>query len=318
MRHPFTILISTYLLTILNPIKAQESKPKFTGETRVYNTVRTSNKPKIDGVLDDVCWNEGEWGGDFRQQLPTEGDRPSQQTKIKILYDNENIYAAFKCYDTEPEKIDRHMARRDEFSGDIVGVNFDSYHDRRTGFEFNITAAGSKIDLILTNNWSGGNIQGLELNWNPVWDGKVGKMDSGWIAEMRIPLSQLRYSNEPVQVWGLHSWRWINRFGEEDQWNLIPRDHAGALYHFGELHGLENLPVLSRAEFMPYMVGKMKTYEAEQGNPFSDGHDPSIAFGIDGKFGIGSNFTVDYTINPDFGQVEADPSELNLTAFETY
>ena len=156
------------------------------------------------------------------------------------------------------------------------------------------------------------------MNWNPVWDGKVGKMDSGWVAEMRIPLSQLRYSNEKVQVWGLHSWRWLNRNQEEDQWNLIPRDHTGALYYFGELHGLENLPVVSRVEFMPYMVGKINTYEAEPGNPFSDGSDPSVEFGIDGKFGIGSNFTVDYTINPDFGQVEADPSELNLTAFETY
>jgi hypothetical protein len=318
MKQPFTILSAVFFAAILNSAYSQEIKPKFTGETRIYRTLRIAEKPKIDGVLDDACWNEGEWAGDFRQQMPAEGTKPSQQTKMKILYDNENIYVAFKCYDTEPDKTDRQLARRDEFSGDIVGLNFDSYHDRRTGFEFDLTAAGSKIDLILTNQWSGGNAQGLELNWNPVWDGEVGKMDSGWIAEMRIPLTQLRYSNEPAQVWGLHAWRWLNRNGEEDQWNLIPRDHAGALYHFGELHGLENLPIVRRVEFMPYTVAKIKTYEAEQANPFLDGNDPAIAFGMDGKFGIGSNFTVDYTINPDFGQVEADPSELNLTAFETY
>lgn len=318
MKQLFTVLSVAVLAAFFNSLHAQEEKQKFTGEKRIYRTIRTGEKPRIDGMLDDACWNEGVWAGDFRQQMPVEGAKPTQQTKMKILYDNENIYVAFKCYDNEPDKIDRQLARRDEFEGDIIGINFDSYHDRRTGFEFNLTAAGSKLDLILTNAWAEGNIQGLELNWNPVWDGAVGRMDSGWTAEMRIPLTQLRYSNEPVQIWGLHVWRWINRNAEEDQWNLIPRGNAGALYHFGELHGLENLPVVRRVEFMPYTVAKIKTYEQQPLNPYMDGKDPSIAFGMDGKFGIGSNFTVDYTINPDFGQVEADPSELNLTAFETY
>jgi hypothetical protein len=113
--------------------QAKAGDLKFTGETRIYNTVRiTAAKPRIDGVLDDACWQEGEWGGDYRQQMPTEGARPSQKTELKILYDNENIYVAIKAYDNEPEKTDRQMARRDEFSGDIVGVNFDSYFDHRT------------------------------------------------------------------------------------------------------------------------------------------------------------------------------------------
>ncbi len=303
--------VSCFFMVIFGE-KTDAGEPKYTGETRVYNTVRiTSPKPKIDGVLDDACWNEGVWGRDYRQNMPVEGGKPSQKTELKILYDNENIYVAIRAYDNEPDKTDRTMARRDEFSGDIVGVNFDSYFDHRTGFEFNLTAAGSKIDLILTN-------EGFDSNWNPVWDGKVGQEDSAWVAEMQIPLSQLRYGNQPVQIWGLHSWRWLNRNKEEDQWNLIPRDNAGVLYHFGELHGLENLPKVSRVEFMPYTVAKLKTYEKQAGNPFADGSDPSLSVGLDGKFGIGSNFTVDYTINPDFGQVEADPSELNLTAFETF
>jgi hypothetical protein len=286
---------------------------KFNGETRIYQTVRIqSAKPKIDGVLDDACWDEGVWAGDYRQQLPAEGAAPSQKTGLKILYDSENIYVAIKAYDNEPERIDRQMARRDQFAGDIVGVNFDSYFDHRTGFEFDLTAAGSKIDLILLNDNS------FDTNWNPVWDGKVGHMDSGWTAEMQIPLSQLRYGKQEAQIWGLHSWRWLNRNREEDQWNLIPRDNAGPIYNFGELHGLRNLPTVKRVEFLPYALAKAKTYEEEEGNPFADGFDPSFSLGLDGKFGIGSNLTVDYTINPDFGQVEADPSELNLTAFETY
>jgi hypothetical protein len=289
-----------------------DDQSKYTGETRIYNTVHIkSEKPKIDGVLDDACWLEGEWSGNYRQQLPAEGASPSQKTEIKVLYDDENIYVAIKAFDNEPDKIDRLMTRRDELNGDIVGVNFDSYFDHRTGFEFNLTASGCKIDLMLLND-------GWDTNWNAVWDGKAGQMDSGWVAEMRIPLSQLRYSSKDVQVWGMHSWRWINRNQEEDQWNLIPRDNAGMLYYFGELHGLNNLPKVRRIEFLPYVLGKVRTYEKEEGNPFADGTDPAASLGLDGKFGIGSNFTVDYTINPDFGQVEADPSELNLTAFETF
>ncbi len=290
----------------------QDDQPRPVGETRIYNTVRIkSEKPRIDGALDDACWLEGEWTGNFRQQMPTEGAKPSQKTEFKILYDDENIYAAIRVYDNEPEKIDRQMARRDDRAGDIVGVNFDSYFDHRTGFEFDLTAAGSKMDLILTN-------EGFDYNWNPVWDGKVGPMDSGWIAEMQIPLSQLRYSKQQEQVWGLHVWRWINRNRESDHWNLIPRDNYGYMYHFGEMHGLMNLPSVKRIEIMPYAVGKLDVYQKEAGNPYADGFDPSGSLGLDGKFGIGSNFTVDYTINPDFGQVEADPSQLNLTAFETY
>ncbi len=289
-----------------------DDQPKYTGETRIYNTIRIkSERPKIDGVLDDACWLEGEWTGNYRQQMPTEGAPPSQKTELKVLYDNENIYVAIKAYDNEPDKIDRLMTQRDELNGDIVGINFDSYYDHRTGFEFNLTASGCKIDLMLLND-------GWDTNWNAVWDGKVGQMDSGWIAEMRIPLSQLRYGNQEDQVWGMHSWRWLNRNSEEDQWNLIPRDNAGPLYYFGQLHGLSNLPQVRRIEFLPYVLGKVRTYEKEEGNPFADGTDPAASIGLDGKIGIGSNFTVDYTINPDFGQVEADPSELNLTAFETY
>ncbi len=286
--------------------------PPFTGETRVYNTVRIhSAKPRIDGVLDDPCWQEGEWTGNYRQNMPTEGARPSQKTELKILYDDENIYVAILAYDNEPDKIDRQMTRRDERLGDIVGVNFDSYFDHRTGFEFNLTAAGCKMDLIVTND-------GFDANWNPIWDGRTGPMDSGWIAEMQIPLSQLRYGKQEAQVWGLHAWRWINRNRESDHWNLIPRDNAGLLYYFGELHGMNNLPKISRMEFMPYTLAKMEVYPKTEGDPYKDGFDPSAAIGLDGKFGLGSNFTVDYTINPDFGQVEADPSDLNLTAFETY
>ncbi len=301
-----------FITGILMHLQVYADDPPFAGETRIYNTIHIKSvKPDIDGILDDVCWLEGEWTGNYRQNMPSEGAQPSQKTEFKILYDDENIYVAIKAYDSEPDRIDRQMSRRDERLGDIVGINFDSYYDHRTGFEFNLTAAGCKIDLILTND-------GFDTNWNPVWDGKAGAMDSGWTAEMQIPLSQLRYGKQEAQLWGLHAWRWINRNRESDQWNLIPRDNAGVLYYFGELHGLNNLPKIHRMEFMPYTLAKIETYQKTTGDPYKDGFDPSVALGLDGKFGIGSNFTLDYTVNPDFGQVEADPSDLNLTAFETY
>lgn len=278
---------------------------------RIYQTQRIqSNPPKIDGLLDDDCWAEGVWSGNYTQQIPTEGAQPTAETDLKILYDDKYIYMAIRAHD-DPAQIDRTAGRRDNFSGDIVGACFDSYHDQRFGFEFDLTAAGSKIDLVLGN-------EGWDTNWDPVWDGKVAYEDSAWTSEFRIPLSQLRYSDEPEQVWGLHSWRWINRNMEEDQWALIPRDTPARMANIGELHGIMNLPKNRRIELLPYVRGQMHTFEKEEGNPFATGRDTDFAAGLDGKIGLSSDFTMDFTFNPDFGQVEADPSVLNLTVYETF
>ena len=158
-----------------------------------------------------------------------------------------------------------------------------------------------------------------DFNWNAVWTGKVGMEDSAWVAEMEIPLSQLRYSNETEQVWGLHCWRWINRLQEESDWEPQSSTSPGMLYLFGELHGISGLKKSRRFELMPYAVGKLHTFEKQPGNPFAeDGRSWSGTVGADAKIGISSNFTMDLTVNPDFGQVEADPSVMNLTAFETF
>lgn len=281
---------------------------------RVYTTSRlTTEKPVIDGVLDDACWKTGVWEGSFTQWIPDEGGKPSQPTELKILYDNRNIYVAIRAWDSEPEKISRRAGRRDEFIGDIVGVCFDSYHDHRTGFEFDVTAAGQKLDLVLTNP------SNVDLNWNAVWIGKAGREDSAWTVEMQIPLSQLRYSEEKTQVWGLHCWRWIDRFQEESDWEVQSSKGPGALYLFGELHGISDLPPSRRIEVMPYTLGKVNTFEKVPGDPFAESGARWLGNGgLDAKLGLASNFTADLTINPDFGQVEADPSVMNLTAFETF
>jgi len=280
----------------------------------VYITKRISTaRPVIDGKLDDECWKTGTWAGDFHQFIPDEGAKATWPTEFNIQYDDKYIYAAIRAYDGEPEKMHIYSGLRDEFSGDIAGINFDSYHDRKTGFEFNLTAWGQKMDLILTNP------EKIDLNWNAVWQGKSGLEDSAWVAEFEIPLSQLRYSKEDEQVWGLHIWRWINRLQEESDWEYQTKTGPGVLYNYGEMRGIEGLKKSQRLEIMPYALGELETMQKEPGNPFKEsGRNWSGNAGLDAKIGISSNFTIDMTVNPDFGQVESDPSVMNLTAFETF
>lgn len=283
---------------------------------RIYVTKRfTSAPPKIDGKDHDACWAEVSWSQWYVQQMPVEGGTPSQKTRMKVLYDDRNIYVFIRAYDNEPKKIKHFITQRDNLfeGGDIVGINFDSYNDHRTGFEFDVSAGGTQTDLLLNNV----NYMNPDLNWNAVWYSAVTLDDSGWCAEMRIPLSQLRYSNDSVQVWGMHCWRWISRNMEENQWSLIPRNTNAFIHNFGELHGIYGLPKNRRIEIMPYALGSLHNVKKETENPFT-GSTWQGTFGADGRIGLGSNFTFDYTFNPDFGQVEADPSVMNLTAFETF
>lgn len=292
----------------------RDSISKSSPEQPVYVTSRLATaKPVIDGKLTDECWEKGTWAGNFRQWIPNEGAQPTYPTYFNIQYDDKNLYVAIRCHDGEPEKILRRAGVRDEFAGEMTGVNFDSYHDYRTGFEFTVTAWGQKLDLVLfnPNNW--------DLNWNPVWKVKTGLEDSAWVAEYEIPLSQLRYSSKEDQVWGLHVWRWISRLQEESDWEIQSKTGPGMLFNFGELHGIKGLKKSRRLEIMPYTLGNFKTMEKQYRNPFADkGRTWGGNVGLDAKIGISSNFTVDLTVNPDFGQVESDPSVMNLTAFETF
>jgi hypothetical protein len=290
------------------------SKQKKSIQQPTYTTSRlTTGKPVIDGILDDACWKSGTWAGDYNQFIPNEGAPPTYPTEMNIQYDDNNIYIAFRAYDGEPEKIVRMAGVRDEIVGDVVGVTFDSYHDYRTGFEFTISAWGQKIDLVLFNpmNW--------DFNWNAVWKGKVGIEDSAWVAEIEVPFSQLRYSNEEEQVWGMHTWRWISRLSEESNWEKQSKTGPGMLYNFGELKGISGLKKSRRLEIMPFVLGDLKTMQEQPGNPFTkNGRAWGGNIGLDAKIGVSSNFTIDLTVNPDFGQVESDPSVINLTAFETF
>jgi hypothetical protein len=280
----------------------------------VFTTMRLSTpQPVIDGKLDDECWKKGTWAGNFLQWMPDEGAKPTWPTKFNIQYDNKYLYVAIRAFDGEPAKILRRSGVRDEHLGDMVGVAFDSNHDYRTGYEFSVTSWGQKIDVIIYNPLK------FDMNWEAVWKVKTGMEDSAWVAEYQIPLSQLRYGNAKDQVWGLHVWRGISRIAEYDNWEQQYKNSPGMLYNLGELRGIQNLKRSRRIEIMPFVLGKLNTMHEQTGNPFTrNGRVWQGNAGLDAKLGVSSNFTLNLTVNPDFGQVESDPSVMNLTAFETF
>ncbi|MCD4747085.1 MAG: carbohydrate binding family 9 domain-containing protein, partial [Bacteroidales bacterium] len=168
-------------------------------QKKSYQTQKIVNSPiVIDGVMDDESWNLVEWGGDFIQQRPYEGKLPSQPTYFKILYDDNNLYVGVLNYDSVPGEIDRRMCRRDDFEGDFIEINIDSYNDQMTAFSFTLNAAGVRGDEAITedgNNW--------DETWDPIWYGKTSMIDSGWVAEIKIPFTQLRFGKKANHSWGM-------------------------------------------------------------------------------------------------------------------
>ena len=282
---------------------------------KTYTTfeIDVAAAPVIDGNLDESIWESAEWATNFIEVSPDENTDPSEQTKFKILYDQKNLYIALKALDSEPETITNRLSRRDGFVGDRINVLIDSYHDLRTGFLFTVTAAGVRGDEFITDN--GDNI---DASWNPIWSNKALINDEGWTAEMKIPLSQLRFSNDPNQVWGLNIVRNYFKNNELSAWNRIPIGAAGWVSEAGKLKGLKNIRPQKQIEIQPFVVTKLNRYEAEAGNPYADGSDFNLNAGLDVKIGITNDLTLDVTINPDFGQVEADPAAINLDGFEIF
>jgi hypothetical protein len=279
-----------------------------------YKATKIQVAPVINGILDDEAWNLGEWVDDFTQNEPYNGRPASQRTEFKILYDDNNLYVAFKAYDTSPDSIVNRLTRRDQEDGDRVGIIVDSFHDLRTGFLFGVSSTGVKFDQMYIDD---GQIE--DKSWDPNWWVKTSINKEGWVAEMKIPLSQVRFEKNSGDVWGLQMARVLYRKNETTFWQHIPKDAPGLIHLFGELTGLENIKPRKIFDVTPYGVARAETYKAEPANPFlASGKSTGLNGGIDAKIGVTNNMTMDLTINPDFGQVEADPSEVNLTAYETF
>ena len=269
--------------------------------------------PEIDGQMNEASWNLVDWGGNFTQSQPYEGQLPSQPTYFKILYDDNNLYVGVMAYDSVPSEIVKRMSRRDGFEGDFVEINIDSHFDKMTAYSFTVNAAGVKGDELISddgNNW--------DQTWDPIWYTKTSINDTGWTAEMRIPFSQLRFGAKDVHTWGIQFTRRLFRKDERSIWQFIPQEDNAWVSRFGELQGIKGIEPKRQIDLIPYIVAQQEYYEQEEDNPYATGKDGKLNVGMDGKIGVTNDLTLDFTINPDFGQVEADPSEVNLTAYETF
>jgi hypothetical protein len=278
-----------------------------------YFTNRLTGAITIDGIPNEEAWNVVEWGGDFIQWVPNEGKLPSQQTKFKIVYDEKFLYIAYKCYDSAPDSIVKRMGRRDEFPGDLVEINIDSYHDLRTAFSFTVSVSGVRGDEFVSsdgNTW--------DANWNPIWFSKTHVDAEGWTAEVKIPFSQLRYNNEDDKVWGFQILRRLFRKEERSFWQYIPQSSGLWVSMFGELHGLKDIPMHRQVEIAPYVIVQADKYKKEIDNPFAKGFDKKLSGGVNGKVAVTNDLILDFTINPDFGQVEADPSQVRIDGFQNF
>lgn len=310
------ILLSFFVVSWFSYAQQYEQIPFEDSYKRIYNITRISETPVIDGRLDDPVWQStGEWSEDFVQESPYERRHTGSYTQVKILYDDDNIYIGFYCKDIEPENMNRFIDNRDANDvGDLVSVAFDTYHDFRAAPEFVVNLGGNRTDFIITDQ------QEINRSWNAVWDAKthVNLADSSWTAEMRIPFSQLRYNQFTDDgIWGLSARRVIRRNNETQHWSLIPPTNNGHVFSFGEMHNMTDLPKPKGIEMLPYVMGSYKNEPKIEGSPYQKGNAWDGNVGLDAKFAL-SDYTLDITINPDFGQVELDPSVMNLSAYETF
>ncbi len=278
-----------------------------------YSTTRSPSEIKLDGIPDDAAWDAVPFGGDYTQYQPADGQAPSQPTQFKMLYDDQYLYVAYWAHDISADSVVQRMGRRDDFPGDFCEINIDSYHDLRTAFSFTISASGVRGDEFVSdngNNW--------DDSWNPIWYAKTNVHNKGWTAEIKIPFSQLRYGNEKNKVWGIQVTRRLFRKEERSTWQHIPQRMGVWVSGFGELHGINNIPLHRQIEIAPYVTTQASRYKKEPGNPFAKGAEQQLTAGVDGKVAITNNLILDYTVNPDFGQVEADPSQVRIDGFQNF
>ena len=275
--------------------------------------VRTTGHITIDGILDEPVWQGTPSVDQFIQRDPVEGVEPSQKTAVYIAYDDDALYVAARMYDTHPDSIIARLTRRDNYiASDYFIFGLDPYHDKRSGLFFQINAAGTLSDGVLYNDdWS-------DNSWDAVWEGKARIDDKGWTVEIRIPFSQIGFKNDDHQVWGINIKRFIARNNEEDYIVKIPKNEGAGVSRFIDLVGLDGIKPSGKIEFLPYVTGKAEYLQHSSGDPFNTGSKYTPGIGADIKMGVGSNLTLNATLNPDFGQVEIDPAVINLSDVETY
>ena len=280
-----------------------EGKDASAHRTATAIRIKT-HPPKLDGVLDDEIWKNAPLHEGFRQRDPDEGKPATERTTFQIAYDDEAIYFGVMCYDSEPDKIVSRLVRRDNYvDSDKVTVSLDPHYNRQRSFWFTAYPSGSVTDGINpASGWG-------DSTWDGVWALKTKVHENGWAAEYKIPFHVLRFSPKAEYTWGLQVQREISRRKERAHWRLVKRGEPGWVSRFGDLIGIKDIHPSRHLEFLPYAMGRTRLNDETElwGN-----------VGGDVQYGISSGITLNATVNPDFGQVEADPASLNLSAYEEY
>ena len=301
------VLPSIALWIAVAPTPARGATP------RLAVAARRDGSVQLDGRLDEPAWAAAAPQGGFWQREPDPGAPPRFDTEFRVLYDEAAIYVGVRAFDPEPALIRGRLTRRDvESQSDWISVTIDSYHDRRPSFGFAVNPAGVQVDQLHFNDTE------VDTGWDAVWESATRVDELGWVVELRIPYGQLRFADAPEQAWGLQVMRKVARIQELTTWSPWPREATQDVSLYGTMTGIRGITPSRRIELLPYVLGGAELYDDEAGDPLHDGHDSVVGVGLDLKLGLGSSFTVAATVNPDFGQVEADPSQVNLSANEIF
>jgi len=278
--------------------------------------ITTDDLITLDGKLDESIWEKVPVATGFTQRTPDDGAPASEETEARVIYTEDAIYIGARAFDSSMDSVAATLFRKDGSAySDWFYVNIDSYNDRRTGFSFAVNPKGVRKDILIYDN------DNEDIRWDAVWEASTTMDSEGWTVEMRIPLSQLRFSTDSensVSSWGINFQRRIARKEEISFWSPTPQDASGFVSQYGRLEGIKELESPNRLELNPYVSSSLTRAPQDNSNPFYNRNDLFGSAGADLKYGLTSDLTLTATINPDFGQVEADPAVINLSAFETF
>lgn len=311
-----TVLVRTVLLVLLCAAAvvcaATLARAAAPAPPRV-RAVRTTGPIVVDGVLDEPVWRADNAITYLPQADPHQGEPSAERVEIRVAYDDDAIYVGARLFDQHPDSIVARVTRRDTQGGsDLFAVAFDTFHDRRTGYYFGVTASGTQMDGTLMNDdWD-------DDRWDGVWNSRVRRGADGWTVEMRVPFSQMRRGGGEHPVWGVNFQRFITRLNQDQKLTFTPTGQSGFVSRFAELTGLEGLRTRHVYELTPYTTGRAEYLAHSPGDPFHAGGRYRPALGADLRTNVGSRLTLNATANPDFGQVEIDPAQVNLSDVETF